>query len=279
MQGGKISHSKPFTNDNLSLFCNYRFMEKDEFQDIRHRFFEGELPAPHSGETSGPVESSRMRRCRRHLTASEMMNRIDGRLRRVVVKSCTNSYAAASVVETFESFIVDTFTDKTTNSKEDYTSSNTHNSLKEGWWQSLLLEQPTVTHRKDGKIVVQFFFEAPSDTASAAAGGDGKKDAEAAAIAAKGGFHRILLHAVCQFHGLRAVSNMIDIVQKDDKNNNNNNAIKKSSRALTVMGTSGGMEAKYRLLESIVGPPNNASGAAVTEEKWDLGSDHSWTVV
>jgi hypothetical protein len=56
------------------------------------------------------------------------------------------------------------------------------------WWESLLLECPTVTRRKDSdRVAAQFFFDSTLPTA---------------------GFHRLLLHAVCQFHGLNVVSRM-----------------------------------------------------------------------
>jgi len=173
---------------------------------VRDRFFEGELPgplAPHQPRSrisqKGP------------LTAEDMMNRIDNRLRRIVVKACSNSYAASKVVETFEEFLVASFADSKPK-------------LVEDWWDDLLLEPPSITSRKDLRSVAQFFFDADSTT---------------------GGFHRLLLHAVCQFHGLHAVSKMVDITIDS----------KSKSRALNVTGVLG--EKKFRLLDHIAERQND----------------------
>lgn len=243
-------------------------MENDELKGLRHRFFEGELPMREI-----PKEPTRRSCSRRPLTAAGMLGRVDGRLRRVVVKSCTNSYAAAKVVETFESFLVATFGGE---NKMDTTLS-----LEEEWWRSLLLQEPTVTHQKEdndnNKIVARFLFDAPSSNSNN--NRKGNKDAEAAAIAAKGGFHRILLHAVCQFHGLRAVSNMMDI---DELPPEGSTSTRKSARALTVTGSIGAIDTEFRLLESIVpsdSQNNDSNVTGVMDEKWDLCSETSWTVV
>lgn len=108
------------------------------------------------------------------LTAADMLNRVDQRLRRLVTRACRNSYAAAKVVELFEEFIVASFGEKTVRLK----------SLDESWWKNLLLECPTITQRNDNhRCTAHFLFHATAPT---------------------GGFHRLLLHAVCQFHGLHA---------------------------------------------------------------------------
>jgi hypothetical protein len=174
-----------------------RFMQDDSLKSVRDQFFEGEL----SGTTTEPRSRGTLNRT---LTAQDMLHRIDVRLRRIVVKACTNSYPAASVVAKFESFLVTSFAGK--KAKE----------LSSDWSSDLLLEPPTITLRKDLRHVAQFFFDAESST---------------------GGFHRLLLHAVCQFHGLHAVSKMVDI-EIDDKSR---------ARALTVTGTI--TEDKHRLLD------------------------------
>jgi hypothetical protein len=171
-------------------------MQDDSLKSVRDQFFEGEL----SGR---PTEARSRVSLNRNLTAQDMLHRIDDRLRRIVVKACTNSYPAAKVVEVFETFLVTSFSGKKV--KE----------LSSDWSSDLLLEPPTITRRKDLRHVAQFFFDAESST---------------------GGFHRLLLHAVCQFHGLHAVSKMVDIEIND----------KSRARALTVTGTIA--EDKHRLL-------------------------------
>jgi hypothetical protein len=175
-----------------------RFMQDDSLKSVRDRFFEGELP----GRPTSPARSRGT--LNRPLTAQDMMHRVDDRLRRIVVKACTNSYPAAKVVEVFETFLITSFAGK--KAKQ----------LSSDWSSDLLLEPPTITQRKDLRHVAQFFFDAESST---------------------GGFHRLLLHAVCQFHGLNAVSKMVDI-EIDDKSR---------ARALNVTGKI--TENKYSLLD------------------------------
>ena len=197
-------------------------MTDDELKGVRDRFFEGELPARSQ-------VSHRVVRTRGPLTAQDMMNRIENRLRRVVIKACTNSYPAAKVVEVFEDFVVRAFAQKKPSSSTD-------------WWKDLLLEQPTVTTRKDSHTVAaQFYFDAESST---------------------GGFHRLLLHAVAQFHGLKAVSKMVNINIGD----------RSQARALTVSGSIS--ETKYRLLDYIVKDKEKGQSIEGTRER--LGS---WTLV
>lgn len=111
------------------------------------------------------------------LSLGTMLNRIDVRLRRVVIKACVNSFPASKVVERFEEFVVEAF-------------SGTH--PKEWDWNDLLLEAPTISERKDrSRVTAKFYFDPESSTA---------------------GFHRLLLNAVCQFHSLHTVPKVADIV-------------------------------------------------------------------
>jgi hypothetical protein len=112
------------------------------------------------------------------LTPEAMLNRIDARLRRVVVKACVNSAPATKVVNTLEKFLVRVY-----QGKKDET-------LREDW-EEILVEPPTATHRKGtDAYVTRFLFDAKVPT---------------------GGFHRLLLHGLCQFHGLKAVSSTMEI--------------------------------------------------------------------
>lgn len=144
-------------------------MNDEEMKDSREQFFEGYGPIQKDKpQNLKPTKTNTV------LSGKDMLNRIDQRLRRLLIRACHNSYAAAKVVELFESFIVSSFMN------------DTSTLLKDGWWIDLLLECPTLTHRKDSnRSTVQFFFHPTLPT---------------------GGFHRLLLHAVCQFHGLNVVS-------------------------------------------------------------------------
>lgn len=176
-------------------------LRQDELSGVREQFFEGELPHrsnavvaynPNKYQPKGP------------LTPAHMMNRIDARLRRVVVKACENSFPASKVVHTLEAFLVRAYAGKSDTTPRDT-------------WKELLLEPPTVTHRKrDDTYITRFLFDADSST---------------------GGFHRLLLHGLCQFHGLGATSSSMEVVVEGGKG-------KSSARLLTASGTLSGAEVK-----------------------------------
>ncbi|GAX09438.1 hypothetical protein FisN_6Lh186 [Fistulifera solaris] len=105
----------------------------------------------------------------------QWMKRIDSRLRPIIIKACSNSYPATCVVRVLEEFLVEQYYD--TPSKP----------LPLDWWHDLLVKAPELAQVND-KRVVEFSF--PVDSS-------------------QGGFHRLLLHAVAQFHGLHVVSRLI----------------------------------------------------------------------
>lgn len=155
-------------------------MNSNEMKGVREQFFEGEGPTPLVPMSRSSVSN---RSSKEAHTANDMLNRIDPRLRRLVVRACRNSYAASKVAGYFEDFVLRSFATTTASKK-------TKNVGSENWWRDIVLECPTVTQRKDnGRYSAHFFFHATAPT---------------------GGFHRLLLQAVCQFHGLHAVSRMED---------------------------------------------------------------------
>ena len=204
-------------------------MQTTQWNGVRDRFFEGEFPC-------GVVTDRTARQPKKPTSGEEMMFRIDSRLRRVVTKACQNSYPAARVVKTFETFLLNSF--------RLMSKSRPADALVETWWEDILLEQPTVTKRRDGKIMTaQFYFDPANAT---------------------GGFHRLLLHAVSQFHGLSAVSRMARISIGEHC----------KSRALSVTGSP--IEAKFRLMEVL--DRNLEDGCGDVEA---LGGklEESWTMV
>ena len=206
-------------------------MDIGKWNGLRDRFFEGELPVPQQSAATSRKPTAAP------TSAEQMLFRIDNRLRRVVVKACQNSYPAARVVKTFETFLLKSFRSPN--------STNTVGKLVDNWWDGILLEQPTITRRKDGKLVTTQFYFDPSN--------------------ATGGFHRLLLHAVSQFHGLSAVSRMAQISIGDHK----------SSRALSVMGAPS-LDCKYWLIDTLSKKSDDDCG-----EIQALGAEveDSWTVV
>jgi hypothetical protein len=107
---------------------------------------------------------------------TEMFHQIHERLRNVLVRACSNSEPSRQIVDAFEACLVYSF------------SKGGSKSLK--GVVDTLLEEPTVTRRKLGLTTARFYFDSESST---------------------GGFHRLLLHAVCHFHGLNAASSNIEL--------------------------------------------------------------------
>jgi hypothetical protein len=183
-----------------------QFREDDSLGSIRQKFFEGELPnqlhpitSPHP---STVVDFT-------SLTPLERFHRIDNRLRRILVKACDNSCAATKVVDMLEEFLI-------------LAHSGNNDKFTRDEWHKILLGPPTVTSRgndtecNDGSSssrsrntthrMTRFLFDADSAT---------------------GGFHRLLLGGVCQFHGLRSATSTMDVMV---------GVVTKKARVLTATG-------------------------------------------
>ena len=169
---------------------------------LRDQFFQEGLQAklvtkPSSNSARLPDTSSS--------APKDLLNRIEGRLRRVIIKACQNSMPATQVVDRLETFLVDCFQQQDNNTDSD-------NLIDAGClnedWSDLLLESPEVTRHSsdDYNISVTFLFDSNSST---------------------GGFHRLLLHGLCQFHGLAACSSTRQVTVGDSA---------KSARVLTAQG-------------------------------------------
>lgn len=196
---------------------------------MRDKFVECELPLPVAETTTRPQKTS--------LTAQEKLYRVDARLRRVVTKACRNSQPAAMVVKTLEAFVMVTF---------GRSSKQLVAPPMGQWWSTLLTEQPTVTERRDGRLTATFLFDAASGS---------------------GGFHRLLLHAICQYHGLQAVCKMMDVDGR-------------SNRVLLVTGET--FRHKHMLLDQLI---EDSALVNVLEEPWTLAEESKvaeegeWAVV
>mmetsp|Transcript_6066 Transcript_6066/g.6781 ORF Transcript_6066/g.6781 Transcript_6066/m.6781 type:complete len:228 (+) Transcript_6066:2-685(+) len=206
-----------------------RFREDKSLNLVREQFFEGSLPCdPYSSSGKTFVVDTTS------LTPLERFHRIESRLRRIVVKACENSYAASKVINTLEDFLIRAYNgEKDERSQEE--------------WKEFLLDSPIVTeHRCDMQIIdhkdrnskcnnrrliIKFLFDADSTT---------------------GGFHRLLLHGICQFHCLHATSssNRIKMSSKDCK-------VSKKARVLTATGILSG--ADVRLVDFITERQNRTS--------------------
>lgn len=199
-----------------------QFREDKSLRLVREQFFDGSLPCDIHTSTSS---SKRRVVVDDALTPIERFHRIEARLRRIVVKACENSFAASKVVNTLEQFLAQVYSgDEDMRSAEE--------------WKEILLEPPVVTASKKKKKddeegpstgkIIKFCFDADSST---------------------GGFHRLLLHGVCQFHSLKATSSTSRINGK-------------KARVLTATGNfSGG---NVRLVDFITERQKNASNGVDT---------------
>ena len=116
------------------------------------------------------------------------MKRIHDRLRHVLIRACTGSDSTMAVVNALESCLKSCFLsnqdETTTTTPLNTPTSSSYVGLDNN--NTTLLEPPMVTRRtSSGHTMARFYFDASSST---------------------GGFHRLLLHAICQFHGLNATS-------------------------------------------------------------------------
>lgn len=199
-----------------------QFREDKSLDLVREKFFDGSLPCdPYSSSSSRIVVVDIP-----SLTPLERFHRIESRIRRIVVKACENSYAASKVVNTLEDFLIRIYNgEKDERSQED--------------WNEFLLGSPIVTERRCSmknkdqdedstcnprRLIIKFLFDAESAT---------------------GGFHRLLLHGICQFYCLSATSSSTRINMPTKKDGN----VAKKARVLTATGTLSGVD--VRLVEFI----------------------------
>lgn len=182
----------------------FRFLHEEQLRSLRERFFEGEIPSwSVPVRQQSPVIAV-------PLSNRVMLARIDSRLRRIVSKACANSLPAEKVVRRFECFVLRQFQET-----DDWVILGDDSEE----WTDLLLRAPKMTQRTFGSTTVEFYFDPDSST---------------------GGFHRLLLHAVCQFHGLQAVSRVANVsIGKVSK-----------SRALFVQGSIN-EDYPFRLVDAI----------------------------
>jgi hypothetical protein len=196
---------------------------ENELSGVRQQFFNGELPHP---VLQAPVHSQKQNLS--PTTPEERFYGIESRLRRVIVKACENSYAASQVVNRFEDYLI-----RLHSGQDD--SAAREESL------DLLLESPTVTSCRPGNtdesaassVTATFLFDADSST---------------------GGFHRLLLHGVCQYHGLTAVSSTRTVNSK-------------KARVLTASGILKGSQDDIGLVDLITQRQNRSDNSHVMEDR------------
>jgi len=207
---------------------------------IRDQFYEGELhPQAEEEKVSKSTCSRRSMNIIPTITTPEdMLFRIEPRLRTVLLRACENSMPASFVVTHAENFILQTHspTQKGDDNDEDDTfvmvddgdddndpslldksiGKNDSNS----WWHDILLEPPSVTYETKEIPIQEDEEEDPSvaqttpmmmvtTTTTTRFIFDG--------TSSNGGFHRLLIHGMCQFHGLKASSSTIQYEIKEQQ--------------------------------------------------------------
>jgi hypothetical protein len=144
------------------------FLQDESLKILRDQFAEGEIGHRFALHTSGELP----RNGEGLEDPERMIQQIPERLKSVVIRACSSSDITKRIVDALEDCLKECFLDNSDGSdcfsNQDLAS-------------SLLLE-PNVTKRaSSGHTTVRFAFDASSS---------------------KGGFHRLLLHAISQFHGL-----------------------------------------------------------------------------
>ena len=194
---------------NIALFS---FLEDEKYHQLRDEFFEGNIYPPTNPTSRHSTKNNSVNESTKPVTFQDMFHRIDSRLRRIVIKACLNSAPASKVIDTMELFLVHAYTAGKMSPKMGPTET----------WDGILLEPPTLTHRKqDDMTICQFFFDPKNSTT--------------------GGFYRLLLHSLCQFHGLKAISSTLKMVFENQP---------AEARVLTSSGFLSGADIK--LVESVM---------------------------
>lgn len=157
--------------------------KSEELRYVRDKFYEGEL---HSSQPKAKVNHKNHKKPTHLLTRDDKMNRIDKRLRQVVTRAIENSLPATKIMETLEDFLIQAHL---RNNKDQTTIAPQEDKQV---WNGILSKPPTISRNGDdndnGKQILVLHFSFGSESSS------------------NGGFHRLLLHALVQFHGLAAHS-------------------------------------------------------------------------
>jgi hypothetical protein len=135
-----------------------------------------------------PAKNKRLPSPEKHSLA-----RIEPRLRRLVVRAGHNSCAATNVMQRFEDYILQHYFPELGYEKV----------LLAEWWTGLLADEPTT------KMNVVEEPEAGCEASSSSSPQGSNKLLQLEFVfpdTPNAGFHRLLLHAVCQFHGLKATA-------------------------------------------------------------------------
>lgn len=163
-------------------------LDPKEVMRIRERFVDGEVGV--GGQDRGMTQGAKDRMKRRQDLLFKdghrmMKSNVNERLMNVVVRSCKSSGFTRNVVDAFERLLVNNMSD-TDNDNGNGKISSSHNSDPDGdIWKKVVVQNPFITRKEKIGVMIRMLFN------------EGER---------KGAFNRLLLHAVCQFHGLDTCS-------------------------------------------------------------------------
>jgi len=161
---------------HYEVTSKYSLIQDKKLEHTCHQFFDGEIGY---GPPNVRVKPKINQDCS---SPTMMMNRIQGRLRNVIIRACS-SKTTVKIVDAFEECLCRCFLNEQSNYKESIPCDV----------KTLLTELKTKKQEKSDQITAYFYFDADSSSA---------------------GFHRLLLHGICQFHSLHAISNTVDFNKK-----------------------------------------------------------------
>jgi len=148
-----------------------------DWSNVRDRFVNGEVVSnPTPVLTEAARERLRKREVERYKSGEAMMEKVQRRLFNVVQQACETSNFTQSITDEFESSLV-----MYLSSPEDEARSKDAKDVDTHVLEEILVQKPFVTRKADNQFTLRFLFS------------DAQK---------KGAFNRLLLHALCQFHGL-----------------------------------------------------------------------------
>jgi hypothetical protein len=197
------------TDMNTDGNCKVK-LSAAEMQNIRERFVQGEVGVVQDSMSQLAIQRHKRREEQKYKSGRRMLKEnVDTRLLDVIVRACQASKFSRSVVSAFERLIVG-------HMSNDQSSMSTYKMDADiDIWNEILVQKPFITRKTantGGGFILRLLFNEHES---------------------KGAFHRLLLHAVTQFHGLDTTSNSTS-----------------KGRVLTVTGSCKGSQ--FKLLDYVV---------------------------
>lgn len=208
-------------------------LDPEDVVRIRERFVDGEVGVGDQDKAMTQSAKDRMKRRQEELfkDGHRMMKvNVSERLMNIVVRACKSSGFTRNVVDAFERLLVNNMSNG--NGDGDITSS-LDDDADGDIWNKIVVQKPFITRKEKSGVMIRMLFN------------EGER---------KGAFNRLLLHAVCQFHGLDTCSSTTS----------------KGYRMLTITGLCQGSH--LRFLEFVPFDVNSSSGSSTSMGKKGNGN-------